>query len=362
MSEGSSGGGEKTEQPTEKKLNDARKRGEVAKSSDVSSAAGYLGLVVAFVSVGVGTIDRVGGDLSLFLSRADSLPSRVLTFGGAYNLEPFLIDVVVGIVPIFAIPMVMVVFSLIAQRAVVFTPEKLMPKRSRISPVSIAGNKFGPSGLFEFSKSFVKLFIFASVLAVYISVNDKELLGSVYAPAAQVGVLLVRNLIQFLWLVFAIAAVISIVDYFWQSFEHRRKNMMSKQEIQDESKESEGDPYTKQKRRQRGYDIATQRMIADVPSADVVIVNPQHYAVALKWDRSTDAAPVCVAKGVDEIAARIREAAAGAGVPVRRDPPTARAIYAVVKIGAEIEPVHYKSVAAAIRFAENVRKMAGRRR
>jgi flagellar biosynthetic protein FlhB len=136
---------------------------------------------------------------------------------------------------------------------------------------------------------------------------------------------------------------------------------MSRKELMDETKDSEGDPVMKQQRRQRAYDIATNRMMADVPKADVVIVNPRHYAVALRWDRTAGGAPVCVAKGVDEVALRIRTVAMEAGVPIRQDPPTARALHASVEIGAEIRPEHYRPVAAAIRFAEAVRKRARRK-
>ena len=123
----------------------------------------------------------------------------------------------------------------------------------------------------------------------------------------------------------------------------------------DEAKASEGDPHVKQQRRQKGYEIAMNQMLADVPKADVVVVNPTHYAVALKWSRLPGEAPVCVAKGVDEIAAQIREVAMEAGVPIHRDPPTARAIHATVRIGEEIRPEHYQAIAAAIRFAEKMR-------
>ena len=133
---------------------------------------------------------------------------------------------------------------------------------------------------------------------------------------------------------------------------------MSRQDIIDEMKQSEGDPFVKQQRRQRGYDIAMNQMLADVASADVVIVNPTHYAVALRWRRGDQGAPVCVAKGVDEIAARIRAVAAEAGVPLHRDPPTARAVHASVEIGQEIHAEHYRAVAAAIRFAERLRAKA----
>ncbi len=123
-------------------------------------------------------------------------------------------------------------------------------------------------------------------------------------------------------------------------------------------KEQEGDPTMKQNRRERGQAIARNQMMKDVPSADVVIVNPTHYAVALKWDRKAGGAPICVAKGTDEIALKIREIAAISGVPIRSDPPTARAIHASVEIGEEVKREHYAAVAAAIHFADAMRKKA----
>jgi flagellar biosynthetic protein FlhB len=136
---------------------------------------------------------------------------------------------------------------------------------------------------------------------------------------------------------------------------------MSRKEVMDEYKESEGDPHFKAARRQRAQDIATNRMLADVEGADVVIVNPTHYAVALRWDRGKGGAPVCVAKGVDEIARVIRERAALHGVPVHSDPPAARSIYAAVELGQEIRIEHFRAVAAAIRFADAMRKKARQR-
>ena len=136
---------------------------------------------------------------------------------------------------------------------------------------------------------------------------------------------------------------------------------MSYQEVRDELKSSEGDPALKQQRRQKGYEIAMSQMMADVDTADVVLVNPTHFAVALKWDRLSGRAPVCVAKGADHVAFAIRERAIAAGVAIRSDPPTARALHASLNIGDEVQPEHYKPVAAAIRFAESLRKMARRR-
>jgi len=155
-----------------------------------------------------------------------------------------------------------------------------------------------------------------------------------------------------------IATVIGGIDAIWQHSEHLRKNRMSRKEITDETKNAEGDPHLKQERRQRAMEIAQNQMMADVPKADVIIVNPTHYAVALKWSREKGDAPVCVAKGVDEIARAIRETAIAAGVPIHSDPPTARSLHATTEIGQQIAPDHYQTVAAAIRFAERMRQRA----
>jgi flagellar biosynthetic protein FlhB len=174
-------------------------------------------------------------------------------------------------------------------------------------------------------------------------------------PAQSVA-LMFRLLLHFMFLVVITVTVFGGVDYMWQRAQHTRRNMMSRKDLMDEMKDSEGDPHVKQQRRQRGQEIATNQMLQDVAKADVVLVNPTHYAVALKWNRKGRAAPICVAKGADDIAARIREKAAEAGVPIHSDPPTTRAIYASVEIGRQIQPEHYRAVAAAIRFAESMRK------
>ena len=170
-----------------------------------------------------------------------------------------------------------------------------------------------------------------------------------------------RLVLEFLFIVVLIQLALGGVDYLWQVFRHRQRNRMSRKEMMDEFKDSEGDPHLKSARRQRAQEVATNRMLTDVASANVVVVNPTHYAVALKWDRSKGGAPVCVAKGVDEIARKIRERAAEHGVPIHSDPPTARAIHATVEIGQEIRVEHYRAVAAAIRFAEAMRRRVRRR-
>ena len=153
----------------------------------------------------------------------------------------------------------------------------------------------------------------------------------------------------------AIAIVIAAIDLPWQQYDHARKLKMSYQDMKEETKRTEGDPMMKQSRQRRAREIANNQMMQEVPNADVVVVNPTHYAVALKWSREPGSAPKCVAKGVDEIAKRIREIAVENMVPIHSDPPTARALFATVEIDQEIDPEHYQAVAAAIRFADGLR-------
>lgn len=352
------GGGEKTHDPTPKKLSDARKKGDVVRSADISTAAGYLGLILALIFAGPDIVRQMGSILSVSLSQADRFSRQIFSPSGSVLMLKMILDLTISLVPVFAVPVAAVLLSQIGQRTLIFAPEKISPKLSRISPLSVAKNKFGPSGLFEFAKSLVKLLVVSAVVAKFVLTNADVMIGSVRSDANILVRLLASDLMKLLWLVFLISLVISAGDYLWQVFDHKRKLMMSRQEIIDETKQSDGNPHMKQQRRQRGYDIATQRMMADVPTADVVVVNPQHYAVALKWDRKDGSAPICIAKGVDEVAARIREAAMKAGVAIHRDPPTARAIFATIDLGAEIHSDHYKAIAAAIRYAEKVQKMA----
>lgn len=349
---------EKEFAPTPKKLEDARKKGEVPRSTDINTAAGYGGLLVAGFGFGSFSISLLGAEMAGLLSNAPELGADVFA-GGSTAFAGGVGQTILGaMLPWFLIPMVLVVLSTIAQRSMIFAPDKLRPKVNRISPLSNAKNKFGRQGLFEFAKSTTKLTIFCAILGLFLLIQNDRIMGSVHLDAMQVAVQLGEICLDFLMIVFAISFCIGLVDFGWQYAEHIRKNRMTRQEMMDEAKQSEGDPQMRGRRRRRAQEIATQSMLADVADASVVIVNPTHYATALKWQRHMGSAPICVAKGTDEIARRIREKADEHGIPIFHDPPTARAIHAVVEVGQEIHPDHYRAVAAAIRFAEAMRQRA----
>lgn len=348
---------DKPHDPSQKRLDDARKRGEIPRSQDVLTAATYAGFLVAGFAFGPAALLAAADAATLMLAQADRLSPQAMS-SGAHTLQTLVGPLVLPLLPLFVVPALAVGLVLAAQRGVVFAPEKLMPKLSRIDPVAALGQKLGPDGMVEFAKSTAKIMLTGWLLFWFLGRHAADMFSTVALSPAQGLALLLRLTLQFLALVFVVSAVFGTVDYLWQFLRHRTRNRMSRQEMVEEHKESEGDPHFRQHRRQRGQEIAMNRMLRDVETADVVVVNPTHYAVALKWNRAKRLAPVCVAKGVDEAAAAIRARAAEHGVPIHRDPPTARAIFATVKLGQPIQPDHYRAVAAAIRFAQAMRARA----
>ncbi|MFT5741965.1 MAG: flagellar biosynthetic protein FlhB [Paracoccaceae bacterium] len=352
---------DKQHEPSQKKLDDARKKGEVPKSTDLITAAGYGGFLLAAMAFGSASLLGLGGGLAALLDHADTFSKDVFAGSGAPMMGGLMISMIGQLAPWFGVPAALAILAVLAQRAFVIAPTKLQPKLSRISPISGFKNKFGRSGFFEFSKSFAKLSLYCVILGVYLTYQMPRILGAMYLSAGLVTTELLRLVVGLLFIVLIVATALGVVDFVWQQAEHTRKHRMSRKELMDEMKGAEGDPAMKQQRRQKGFEIAMSQMLTDVPGADVIIVNPTHYAVALKWDRAGGGAPVCVAKGVDDIAARIREIANENAVPIHSDPPTARALHADLEIGDEIRSDHYRAVAAAIRFAELIRKKAGGR-
>jgi flagellar biosynthesis protein FlhB len=358
VSEENEQSGEKVHEPTPRRLEQAREKGNVAKSTDVTAAAAYLGLLAALLAGGMMALDRGAGSLTVFLAHPDRLEGLVLGPGGARLAGEIVGQALLALAPIFLMPMAAVVAALVAQQAVTFAPDKIKPKLSRLSPVENAKQKFGPTGLVGFLKALVKLCAIAIALTLILWGEIGRIVGSVRAAPAAAAGMMMELLTTLLIAATAIAVAIAAIDLVWQHYDHRRKLRMTHQELRDEVKQSEGDPHLKAQRRQRAEAIATNRMLLDVPGADVVIVNPTHYAVALKWSRARGSAPACVAKGVDGVALNIRERAEASGVPIHADPSSARALHATVEIGQEIRPEHYRAVAAAIRFADRVRATA----
>ncbi len=347
---------DRTFEATEQKLRRARQEGDIPRSQEANAALLYLGFWGALALMGA---TMVPGWLRMAARTigAEPWPDKVnrttadlgWATGGYAALSALAAIALMGLC---------VLLGMIAQRTIVFTPKKLSLDFSRIDPLKNAKQKFGKSGLVGFGISLGKAglviasgwILFGSLL-VMLS-NADRMGGGQWVSG--LGVILGRVTM----LAVGISALFAVVDLLWKYFDHRRRNRMSRKEMMDEFKESEGDPHMKANRRQRAVDIVMNQMLADVEKADVVLVNPTHYAVALQWKRGSGRAPVCLAKGIDEVAARIRGRAAEHNIPVWPDPPATRAIYALVDIGAEIRNEHFAPVAAAIRFAEAMRRKA----
>ncbi|MFD2844444.1 EscU/YscU/HrcU family type III secretion system export apparatus switch protein [Paracoccus cavernae] len=248
-----------------------------------------------------------------------------------------------------------VLLGQIAQRSFTFTPKKVAFDFKRLNPIKNAGQKFWKSGLVNFAISLGKValvsvggvLLFRSLMAMLLNANFM----ADWQWVEGMTLILQRTI----YLALGVSVVFAGVDLFWKHLDYRKRNRMSRKEMVDEHKHSEGDPHFKAARRQRGVDMIMNRMLDDVQKADVVIVNPTHYAVALQWKRGSGVAPVCLAKGWT----RSRDASASArpnttsrfGRTHRR-----RALHATVKIGEEINVDHFAAVAAAIRYSEHVRR------
>lgn len=357
---GDNGDQDKEHDASPQKLLKARSEGDVPRSADLLMAVGIGGFLLALVTLGGWAVDRAGAAGKVLLDQSDSL-SRMALSGAEGQLAGFLLAFAGPPLLLLGLPPLFVLTTIAATRSFVVAPTRLMPKLSRISPLATARQKFGVEGLVEFGKSAAKLGLVAAVLYLFLASRFEEILTAIYLEPKQSAALLVRLTQVFLFVLFLMALALGGADYLWQVHRFRLRNRMSRKEMMDEFKESEGDPHLKSARRRRAQEVATNRMLTDVAKADVVVVNPTHYAVALRWDRVKGRAPVCVAKGVDEIAQRIRERAAEHGVPIHSDPPTARAVHATVEIGREIKVEHYRAIAAAIRFADAMRTKARKR-
>ncbi|MFN6976602.1 MAG: flagellar biosynthesis protein FlhB [Gemmobacter sp.] len=351
---------DKPHEPTERRLDEARRKGDVPRSPDLAMAFGTAGFLIAAGVFGAAIADGAGRAGQVLLAEADRL-APLASRGAKATLGGYLVAVGGAIAVLFALPFALTLAAIFLQGPLVASPERIAPKLSRISPVTGFGNKFGKAALVAFAKNTVKMVAVAATLGMFLAGRAPDVIAAVSLDARVSMGMMMRLLLEFVAIVLAIQAAIGALDLFWQRHHHRSKLRMSHRDLREELRQSEGDPQLRATRRQRAVAIATNRMLSDVDRADVVIVNPTHYAVALRWDRLRPQAPICVAKGVDAVAMRIRQRAEAAGVPLRHDPPAARALHAAVEIGEEIRPDHYRAVAAAIRFAEAMRRRARER-
>ena len=338
---------EKTEEPTQKRLDDAIKRGDVVKSQEVNSWFGIAGATLVIAMLAPSAANTLARSLKGYIEHAGTLSADA---GGLRELW-----YQTGAALVFALGLPLLFLALMAaasnllQHGLLWTTEPLTPKLSKISPASGFKRLFSKESLVNFVKGLIKLTIVAVLMAMVLW-PDRDRLDTLVTMDVSMHLAVLRELsLKLLGAVLAVMTVVAGLDYLWQRHRWHEKLKMTLREVRDEHKQSEGDPAVKGKIRQIRMERSRRRMMANVPEATVVITNPTHYAVALKYDRDMPA-PLCVAKGADDIALKIREIAKGADVPIIENPPLARSLYATVDLDQEIPEAHYRAVAEIIGY------------
>ncbi len=347
-------GAEKTEQPTAKKLDDARKEGQVAKSQEIATAFTLLALFVIIRVI----YPFMGTNFETLFERVyNSIPNVARTYDGmlpvAYIrsiLTNAIITMLLISAPFFIIAFIIAFLSDLVQVGFKPTSKPLQPKLSKLNPISGMKKIFSARKLFDLGKSILKLVVMGAVIFSFFTGRTESLFLLYDMPLKQ-AIGLMGNLIIDLGLRIAAAyMVIAFVDLIYQRRKFNKDMMMTKKEVKDEYKNSEGDPAVKGAQKRRMMEASRRRMMQQLPQADVVITNPTHYAVAIKYDAEESDAPVVVAKGADYLAQKIKEIARDNKVEIVENKPLARMLYANVEVGEMVPPELYKAVAEVLAY------------
>jgi len=348
-------GQEKTEVPTEKKRRESREEGQVAFSKELSSAALLAGIVLTLVATSPIILDAMRQLMSQIFR--DLAQSEELSIDSIFTLSGEILSIILPAFAPFAAVIIFVgIFASVLQVGVLITFKAIAPKFNKISPLTGLKRLFSSQSLADFLKSMAKLIIVGFV--GYLTYIEKitELNGlSVSTPES----ILIYNftvVAEVAGKILLALVVIAIFDYFYQRWHHEQQLMMTKQEVKDETKQTEGDPQLKARIRQIQREMSNARMMQEVPKADAVIVNPTHFSVAILYDRDVMTAPEVIAKGADHLALRMRTVARENNVPILERPELARDLYANVEIGDDIPERFYKAIAEILAFVYRLRK------
>lgn len=354
MAEQEQSSAEKEFEATEQRQTEARKEGNVPQSKEANAFALILGIVAAAMIMHFAVSGKLFADFSAILYHNDAFSKDVFDDGGKETWN-WLAGTLLALLPVFLVMAALVLVALVIQRAISFSMKKIKLDVKKISPLENIKKRYGARGITDFLKDTAKM-LFAGIIGIVFLL---QFVRDYYALSA-VGVdqfyeFTFSQVLKLILYFCAFQFLLAAIDLPLQWRLHSSKLRMSREEMKKEMKQSEGDPMLKQQRREKAAKISRGQMLTNVKSATMVMVNPTHYSVALKWDPESGRAPVCVAKGVDHLALRIREVAAASGVPIYSDPPSARSIYALVDINEEILPEHFAAVAAAIQFVDRLR-------
>ena len=339
---------QQTEEPTAKRLEQAREQGDVVKSAELTTFIILGGGTLAIAMFGKYTAISLARTLSLFIERPEAM--QVDGAGLAAMMRILLPQIAFTLGPFFVVMIIAGLAGNVLQSRPSFSLDKIAPDFSKVSPMAGFQRLFGAESWMNLVKGLIKIVIVG--VAIWTQLwPERGALDSILNQST-VGVVgdMSRLLFKVLMAALASLAVIAGLDYFWQRMRWLSRNRMSKQEIKEEYRQNEGDPAIKAKIRQLRHERSRKRMMAAVPKSTVVVMNPTHYAVALQYESGKMAAPVCVAKGVDALALRIRAVAEEHDVPVVENPPLARALYAAIEIDEPVPAEHFKAVAQVIGY------------
>lgn len=347
-------GGEKTEPATQKKLSDAREKGQVAKSREIANGFGLLALFLV-IKFWIGTMGTQF--LNVFTSTYNKIPDILTFWNGEVprnDMRILFIDTIIQIIiilaPVFIVAVLVAFLCDVAQVKLKFAKKAMEPKLSKLDPISGFKKIFSANALVELVKSIAKLFLIGYVAYGYI--EDKlDFIYLLYDISLIQALQLIWEMITDLGIrISAVYMVLAFADFAYQKFKFAKDMRMTKQEVKDEYKQQEGDPKVKGRIRQKMMEASRRRMMQDLPTADVVITNPTHYAVAIKYDPEVAEAPIVLAKGSDYLAAKIKEIAKENNIEIVENKPLARMLYANVDIGQTVPPELYQAVAEVLAF------------
>ncbi len=339
---------QKTEAPTPKRLADARKKGDAPKSPEVAATAmiAAAGFAIWLLGAPLASAFAVLG--ARFLEQPHEFQTDAGALTALFAQTSMLVGAMLG--GIALVFMLAAIGANVAQAAPVLAAQRLKPSLKRLSPIEGAKRIFGPAGLANFLKGLGKLTIVGAILVLTLWPDHERLAGLAFADERAALALAKSGVLKLITATVAAMSVVAALDYAFARTQWMERLKMTREEVRRELKDSDGDPQIKGRRRQQRETRARRRMMKAVKGASVLIMNPTHYAVALKYESGKTSAPLCVAKGLDDVALRLRAAAQEARVPVVENPPLARALYAAVEIDDEIPVEHYEAVAKVIGF------------
>ncbi|MBN9671384.1 flagellar biosynthesis protein FlhB [Roseibium aggregatum] len=352
---GDSDDSEKTEDPTQKRLKDAHDKGDVPKSQEVSTWFTLAGATLMIAIFAPGTAESLGNLMKGFLEHSHQIPADGLGLKALWRDTGESVALIVG-VPLLAL-VVMAVAGNLIQHQPLLTAETIKPKFSKVSPASGFKRLFSSDSLVNFAKGVIKISVVGAIMVAVMWPHRDETEIMIFADETVILEEARVLILQLLAAILAVMTVVAAADFVYQRNKWFNKQKMSLREVKEEYKQTEGDPQVKGKIRQLRMERSRKRMMSAVPQATVVVTNPTHYAVALKYEDGMGA-PLCLAKGTDATALKIREVAKENEIPVVENPPLARALYATVDIDQEVPEEHFKAVAEVIGFVFRMRKRA----